>query len=174
VCTGEFFLMDFVCSYFSLYTEYCFFEQCTKKFSRSIFKFSLDFFIFVLMPRIDFAVLWRSIFLPFFQNKLLKKNKFFSFLLFFYVKNTQKFVKWGGWKIMPQENIMANARLETRKKLGAENIFCRFIFVHLIFPVSKVVQFYIHFVFYLLFCRRGYIQNNKFWWLFLFTFTRKV
>jgi len=31
---------------------------------------------------------------------------------------------------MPQENIMANARLETRKKLGAENIFCcrRFIF----------------------------------------------
>jgi len=46
------------------------------------------------MPRIDFAVLWRSIFLPFFQNKLLKKKQvLFLFIIFFYIKNTQKFVK---------------------------------------------------------------------------------
>jgi len=48
---------------------------------------------------------------------------------------------------MPQENIMANARLQTRKNPGAENIFLLFQFLF-IFPVSKVVQFYIHFVFF--------------------------
>jgi len=48
---------------------------------------------------------------------------------------------------MPQENIMANARLQTRKKFRGRKYFLLFQFL-LIFPVSKVVQFYIHFVFF--------------------------
>ena len=61
---------------------------------------------------------------------------------------------------MPQENIMANARLQTRKKnSGAENIFLLFQFL-LIFPVSKVVQFYIHFVFFSVDLQEGYKITN--------------
>ena len=89
LCVQENF-MDFVVVvifFCSLYTEYFFPFSCTN------FVIGLNFRsnIFVLMPRIDFAVLlWRSIFLPFFQNKLLKKNKFFSFLLFFFMSRTHK------------------------------------------------------------------------------------
>jgi len=62
---------------------------------------------------------------------------------------------------MPQENIMANARLQTRKKnSGAENIFFLLFQFLLIFPVSKVVQFYIHFVFLSVDLQEGYKVTN--------------
>ena len=73
VCTGEF---HGLCrsSYFfcSLYTEYFFPFSCTN------FVIGLNFRsnIFVLMPRIDFAVLlWRSI-LSFFQGSVEKRSSF--------------------------------------------------------------------------------------------------
>ena len=46
-----------------------------------------------------------------------------------------------------------------RKISGAENIFLLFQFLF-IFPVSKVVQFYIHFVFFSVDLQEGYKITN--------------
>jgi len=78
LCVQENF-MDFVVVvifFCSLYTEYFFSFSCTN------FVIGLNFRsnIFVLMPRIDFAVLlWRSINFYLFFKKVLKKKKFFFF-----------------------------------------------------------------------------------------------
>jgi len=60
--------MDFVCSYFSLYTEYFFFTVY-KKFRGQFLIFFLDFssFIFVLMPRIDLLCCGDQFFYLFFK-----------------------------------------------------------------------------------------------------------
>ena len=111
------FLMDFVCSYF-FFIHWIFFDSVQKIFAFNFnFLFKFSSFIFVLMPRIDLlCCCGDQFFYLFFKISCWKKTSSFPFYYFFYIKNTQKFVKWGGWKIMPQENIMANARLQTRKK----------------------------------------------------------
>jgi len=94
------------------------------------------------------VLLWRSIFLPFFQNKLLKKNKFFSFLLFFLCQEHTKICEMRGVENNATRKYNGKRTTSNKKKnSGAENIFLLFQFL-LIFPVSKVVQFYIHFVFF--------------------------
>ena len=146
---------------FSLYTEF-FFDSVQKIFAFNFnFLFKFSSFIFVLMPRIDLlCCCGDQFFYLFFKISCWKKTSSFPFYYFFYVKNTQKFVKWGGWKIMPQENIMANARLQTRKKIqGPKIFFCCFNFCSF-FLFQKSCNFIYILYFFSVDLQEGYKITN--------------
>merc|ERR1711899_357536 len=104
--------------------------------------------------------MWRSIFLPFFQNKFLKKNKFFSFLAFFLYQEHTKICEMRGVENNATRKYNGKPTTSNKKKNSrGRKYFLLFQFL-LIFPVSKVVQFYIHFVFFSVDLQEGYKITN--------------
>jgi len=149
------FLMDFVCSYF-FFIHWIFFDSVQKIFAFNFnFLFKFSSFIFVLMPRIDLlCCCGDQFFYLFFKISCWKKQVLFLFIIFLCQEHT-KICEMRGVENNATRKYNGKRTTSNKKKIsGAENIFLLFQFL-LIFPVSKVVQFYIHLIFFLLICKRG-------------------
>jgi hypothetical protein len=123
VCTGEFFLMDFVCSYF-FFIHWIFFDSVQKIFAFNFnFLFKFSSFIFVLMPRIDLLCCCGDQFFYLFFKISCWKNKFFSFWLFFLYQEHTKICEMRGLENNATRKYNGKSTTWNKKKHRGPKIF---------------------------------------------------